>query len=186
MVTGSDLIQEQMRVAAGRRSRSRDDLQLDGHAIECRINAGTLTASLSQQPGPWTCTCLRRPVDARRLPLLPGLDDRPVRLADREADRLGPRPRGGDRSHGPRAGGVSDRGPGGEDDDPLHRRVLASGGSDPETSRPISSSSSSPRRRAPRRSRPSWSPSWPTFLLLPATPRPRAGRRQPLHCRASS
>jgi len=40
MVTGIDLIKEQIRVAAGEPiSFSQDDLKLQGHAIECRINA---------------------------------------------------------------------------------------------------------------------------------------------------
>jgi acetyl-CoA carboxylase, biotin carboxylase subunit len=40
MITSSDLIQEQIRVAAGEPlSVSQDDVKLRGHAIECRINA---------------------------------------------------------------------------------------------------------------------------------------------------
>ena len=40
MITGVDLIQEQIRVAAGEAlSVSQDDIQLNGHAIECRVNA---------------------------------------------------------------------------------------------------------------------------------------------------
>jgi acetyl-CoA carboxylase, biotin carboxylase subunit len=40
MITSSDLIQEQIRVAAGEPlSVSQDDVVLRGHAIECRINA---------------------------------------------------------------------------------------------------------------------------------------------------
>ena len=40
MVTGIDLIKEQIRIAAGEPiSFSQDDLKLQGHAIECRINA---------------------------------------------------------------------------------------------------------------------------------------------------
>jgi acetyl-CoA carboxylase biotin carboxylase subunit len=39
-ITGVDLIQEQIRVAAGEPlSMSQDDVELRGHAIECRINA---------------------------------------------------------------------------------------------------------------------------------------------------
>jgi acetyl-CoA carboxylase biotin carboxylase subunit len=39
-ITGVDLIQEQIRVAAGEPlSVSQDDIRFDGHAIECRINA---------------------------------------------------------------------------------------------------------------------------------------------------
>jgi acetyl/propionyl-CoA carboxylase alpha subunit len=40
LVTGIDIVQEQMRVARGRRLRySQEDIQLRGWAIECRINA---------------------------------------------------------------------------------------------------------------------------------------------------
>jgi acetyl-CoA carboxylase biotin carboxylase subunit len=40
MITSSDLIQEQIRVAAGEPlSVTQDELRLEGHAIECRINA---------------------------------------------------------------------------------------------------------------------------------------------------
>jgi acetyl-CoA carboxylase biotin carboxylase subunit len=40
MVTGVDLVAEQIRVARGRQlSYSQDDIKLRGHAIECRINA---------------------------------------------------------------------------------------------------------------------------------------------------
>ena len=40
MITGIDLVQEQIRVAAGERLRFRQrDVELKGHAIECRINA---------------------------------------------------------------------------------------------------------------------------------------------------
>jgi acetyl-CoA carboxylase biotin carboxylase subunit len=40
LVTGVDLIQEQIRVAAGEPlSLSQDDVEFRGHAIECRINA---------------------------------------------------------------------------------------------------------------------------------------------------
>ena len=40
MITGVDLVQEQIRVAAGEKLRLRQkDLAVRGHAIECRINA---------------------------------------------------------------------------------------------------------------------------------------------------
>ena len=40
MITGIDLVQEQIRVAAGEKLRFRQrDVELKGHAIECRINA---------------------------------------------------------------------------------------------------------------------------------------------------
>jgi len=40
MITGIDIVQEQIRIAAGEKLRFRQrDIQLSGHAIECRINA---------------------------------------------------------------------------------------------------------------------------------------------------
>jgi acetyl-CoA carboxylase, biotin carboxylase subunit len=40
MVTGLDLLQEQIRIAAGEElSFTQDDIRLEGHSIECRINA---------------------------------------------------------------------------------------------------------------------------------------------------
>ncbi len=40
MITGVDIVQEQIRIAAGRRLQYRQkDIQLRGHAVECRINA---------------------------------------------------------------------------------------------------------------------------------------------------
>src|SRR2546430_15832637 len=40
MVTGVDLVQEQIRVAAGEKLRFRQkDIVIRGHALECRINA---------------------------------------------------------------------------------------------------------------------------------------------------
>ena len=47
MVTGMDLIKEQIRVAAGEKlSVSQEDVVIKGHAIECRINACLLYTSL--------------------------------------------------------------------------------------------------------------------------------------------
>ena len=40
MITGVDIVKEQLRIAAGERlSLRQDDVQFRGHAIECRINA---------------------------------------------------------------------------------------------------------------------------------------------------
>ena len=40
MVTGVDLIKEQIKIASGEKLEfTQDDIKLDGHAIECRINA---------------------------------------------------------------------------------------------------------------------------------------------------
>lgn len=65
MISGIDLIKEQIRVASGKRlSRTQDEVRFTGHAIECRINAedpdrdfrpsaGTL-AEFAPPGGPWT------------------------------------------------------------------------------------------------------------------------------------
>ena len=40
MITGIDIVQEQIRIAAGEKLRFRQrDIMLSGHAVECRINA---------------------------------------------------------------------------------------------------------------------------------------------------
>ncbi|MEQ8207805.1 MAG: acetyl-CoA carboxylase biotin carboxylase subunit, partial [Woeseia sp.] len=40
MITGIDIVREQLRIAAGERlSITQDDVRIYGHAIECRINA---------------------------------------------------------------------------------------------------------------------------------------------------
>ena len=51
MITGVDLVREQIRIANGERlSFSQDDLTLSGHAIECRINAEN-PSSFMPSPG---------------------------------------------------------------------------------------------------------------------------------------
>ncbi len=52
MVTGIDLVQEQLRVARGEVLRfSQDAIQLRGHAIECRINAEQVDLGFLPSPG---------------------------------------------------------------------------------------------------------------------------------------
>ena len=52
MVTGIDIVREQLRVAAGRPlSFEQDDVRVDGHAIECRINAESPSAGFLPSPG---------------------------------------------------------------------------------------------------------------------------------------
>lgn len=52
MVTGMDLVKEQLRIAAGEKLAYRqDDIILRGHAIECRINAEDTTAGFLPSPG---------------------------------------------------------------------------------------------------------------------------------------
>ncbi len=52
MVTGVDLIAEQLRIAGGEPiSFTQDDIQLRGHAIECRINAEDASHNFRPSPG---------------------------------------------------------------------------------------------------------------------------------------
>jgi acetyl-CoA/propionyl-CoA carboxylase biotin carboxyl carrier protein len=52
MVTGFDIVREQIRVAAGEAlSISQDDVELRGHAIECRINAEAAHKNFAPAPG---------------------------------------------------------------------------------------------------------------------------------------
>lgn len=52
MVTGLDIIAEQIRIAQGERlSLRQDDVKLTGHAIECRINAEDPTRNFRPHPG---------------------------------------------------------------------------------------------------------------------------------------
>ena len=64
MVTGIDIVREQVQIAAGEPlSVTQEDVELRGHAIECRINAeaahknfapapGTIDHATSSRPGP--------------------------------------------------------------------------------------------------------------------------------------
>ncbi len=52
LVTGIDLVQEQIRIAAGERLRFRQrDIRQRGHAIECRINAEDCAGGFRPSPG---------------------------------------------------------------------------------------------------------------------------------------
>src|SRR3954449_2113569 len=52
LVTGLDLVREQVRIAAGEPlSFAQDELELRGHAIECRINAEDVTRGFLPTPG---------------------------------------------------------------------------------------------------------------------------------------
>src|SRR4051794_39960732 len=60
MVTGVDIVREQILIAAGERlSLSQDDVRFFGHAIECRINAED--ASKNFAPAPGTITSYNEP-----------------------------------------------------------------------------------------------------------------------------
>ncbi|MGV0393470.1 acetyl-CoA carboxylase biotin carboxylase subunit [Corynebacterium riegelii] len=52
MITGVDLIKEQLRIASGQKLRmTQDDVQIRGHAIECRINAEDPNENFAPRPG---------------------------------------------------------------------------------------------------------------------------------------
>ena len=52
LITGVDIVQEMIRVAAGEPLRyKQEDIKLDGHAIECRINAEDPSRGFMPQPG---------------------------------------------------------------------------------------------------------------------------------------
>ena len=51
-VTGIDLIKEQIRIADGEKLKvSQEDISLNGHAIECRINAEDPVKNFRPSPG---------------------------------------------------------------------------------------------------------------------------------------
>ncbi|MBX9609641.1 MAG: acetyl-CoA carboxylase biotin carboxylase subunit [Gammaproteobacteria bacterium] len=61
MITGLDLVAEMIRVAGGERlSIEQDDVEIRGHAIECRINAENPAKNFLPQPG--TVSALQVPV----------------------------------------------------------------------------------------------------------------------------
>ena len=52
MITGVDLIQEQLRIASGQKLRlTQDDIEIRGYAIECRINAEDPNENFAPRPG---------------------------------------------------------------------------------------------------------------------------------------
>ena len=52
MITGLDLVKEQIRIAAGEKlSFTQDDIKITGHAIECRINAEDPEKNFMPSPG---------------------------------------------------------------------------------------------------------------------------------------
>lgn len=52
MVTGVDIVKEQIRIAAGEKlSYRQDDIRISGHAIECRVNAENPSRNFAPCPG---------------------------------------------------------------------------------------------------------------------------------------
>ena len=120
MVTGIDIVREQVLIAAGEQlSISQEDVDLRGHAIECRINAEAAHKNFAPAPG--AIADLPRAGRARRAGRLGGRGgfggDADVRPDGRQADRLGRRPRARDTPHAARARRV--RGRRADDADPL-------------------------------------------------------------------
>ena len=57
MITGVDLVKEQLRIAAGLPlSYKQEDIKVKGHAMECRINAEDPKTFLPSQVKLHTCT----------------------------------------------------------------------------------------------------------------------------------
>ena len=124
MVTGIDIVREQIRVAAGEPlAFKQEDVVIRGHAIECRINAEDASKNFAPAPGaigsyrepsgPGRARGLRRRGGLRRAAAL--------RPDDRQADRLGRGPRGLHPAHAARARRVRDRRA--EDADPVPPRA---------------------------------------------------------------
>ena len=105
MVTGTDLVEEMIRVAAGDPlTFTQDDITYRGHAIECRVNAeqperGFLpspgTISQMHLPAATACAWTRRRTTLR--------DHAVLRLHDRQGDRAWARPHRGYREDAHRA-----------------------------------------------------------------------------------
>ena len=120
MVTGIDIVREQIKIAAGEPlGYSQEDVVVRGHAIECRINAEDASKNFAPAPGRiGSLPRARRAVRARGLRGRGGLrGPAAVRPDDRQADRLGRGPRGLHAAHAARARRVRDRRP--EDAHPL-------------------------------------------------------------------
>ncbi len=111
--TGIDLVREQLLVAAGRPlSFGQDDVEVRGHAIECRINAEDAAAGFLPSPG--RITRYREPAGPGvRVDAAMEEGGEIVPLYDPmvgQARRLGPRPRRRAGAHAPRARRVRGRG----------------------------------------------------------------------------
>jgi acetyl-CoA carboxylase, biotin carboxylase subunit len=66
MVTGLDLIEQQLRIAGGEGLQiAQEDVRMQGHAIECRINAEDPDRNFQPSPGLITAWEMPRSVDVR-------------------------------------------------------------------------------------------------------------------------
>ena len=129
MVTGIDLVREQLMIAAGHKlSLKQADIVLDGHAIECRINAEDPETFM---PSPGLIQHFHapgRPRRARGFAHLRRLSRAAeLRLDDRQADRARRRPR--DRRSARMRVALSELVVDGiKTNMPLQQRILADGG----------------------------------------------------------
>ncbi len=90
-VTGIDIVKEQIRIAPGERLRiAQDDVQLRGHAIECRINAEDPERNFAPSPGQVRAAPPRRSGDSSRFACVRGLSHPALlRFADGQGDCWG-------------------------------------------------------------------------------------------------
>ena len=112
LVTGIDIVREQIRIAAGEPLAATGRAPRRGHAIEIRINAEDPARGFLPAPGTITrFVAAARPGRARRHRGRVGIGDPAVlRLDDREGHRLGRHARRGDRARRARAARARDRG----------------------------------------------------------------------------
>ena len=120
LVTGIDVVREQVRIAAGERLAMAGRAPRRGHAIEIRINAEDPANGFAPAPGArravHAAARARRP--RRHRHRVRQRDPAVLRLADREGDRPRRRPAVGPRPGGACAGGAVGRG---DPDDPRAR-----------------------------------------------------------------
>ena len=112
MITGIDLVKAQLMIAAGEKLPfKQEDIEIRGHAIECRINAED-PRTFMPSPGPDQALApARRPRHPRRQPRVLRLQRAALlRFADRQAHRARRYARHGDRAHAQRAGRAGGRG----------------------------------------------------------------------------
>jgi acetyl-CoA carboxylase biotin carboxylase subunit len=110
-VTGVNLIQEQIRIAAGEPLALRqDDIVFAGHAMECPSTPKIpCTASGPARARSPACICPEAPGCASTVPFTRAGRSAGLRCPDCQANRPCPDPRAGDRPHAPRPDGVSDQ-----------------------------------------------------------------------------
>lgn len=78
-VTGVDLVQEQIRIAAGEKLRYRQrDIQIKGHAIECRINAEDPYRFIPSPAASQRCTSPAAPAFVSTLTSIPATSFRRI------------------------------------------------------------------------------------------------------------